>query len=253
MNLIAFKILAAIIILLAALLAGLLPARVTSTQQRFFILGDAFASGVFLGAGAFHMLPDAWISFSKISPHPYLYTIVLCLGGILLLALLENITRKMAKSDTTSHPRLTGYLLALVLSIHSLIEGAALGVNTLFADALLIFIAIIAHKGSASFALGVTLRRTLLSRTATAVIVIIFSFMTPLGTLLATTASLVLKQESGQILEASFNAFAAGTFLYIGGIRVLESNFIYHFRIRYQEVVTFFSGIFLMGFVAIFV
>ncbi len=246
MNLVVFKFLAAILVCLAAVIAGFLPIRATSLQRRFFTLGDAFASGIFLGAGAFHMLPEAISIFNKAQvENAYPISVLLCVTGIIFFIILERCVMFFHKSNTQEHPPIIAYLLALVLSIHSLVEGAALGINMIFTDALLIFIAIIAHKGSASFALSMTLRQSNVKPFSMGVIIIWFSLMTPLGIFITSALMPHLEDHSGRILEASFNAFAAGTFLYIGGIRLLHGQ-LKQIRENLGDLIALLSGLILM-------
>ena len=56
-------------------------------------------------------------------------------------------------------PDFQPYLLALILSIHSFIAGAALGIEKTILASVILFIAIIAHKGGAAFALGISMIR----------------------------------------------------------------------------------------------
>jgi zinc transporter 1/2/3 len=46
-----------------------------------------------------------------------------------------------------------------VLSVHSVILGLALGAQSALAGAVIVFLAIVAHKGAAGFALGVGYQR----------------------------------------------------------------------------------------------
>lgn len=246
MNLIVFKFLAAILIGLAAVIAGFLPIRATSIQRRFFTLGDSFASGIFLGAGAFHMLPEAISTFNKIHlKDAYPISLLLCLGGILFFVILERSVMRFNKLNHQQHHPIIGYLLALVLSIHSLVEGAALGINMIFTDAFLIFIAIIAHKGSASFALSMTLRQSNIKPFNAGIIIILFSLMTPIGISITSLLVSSLEDHSGRLLQASFNAFAAGTFLYIGGIRLVHGQF-KQIRENFGDMSALICGLFLM-------
>ena len=48
----------------------------------------------------------------------------------------------------------TPYLLALVLSLHSIVEGLVLGVETHEKTTLVVLVAIISHKAIEAFALG---------------------------------------------------------------------------------------------------
>jgi zinc transporter 1/2/3 len=133
------------------------------------------------------------------------------IGGFLLLLFLE----RLSFSQTLLSPEHTiPYILATILIIHSLTEGAALGIGNT-AEAVVIFIAIIAHKGSASFALCVTLMRYNLPFKQIIFIIIFFSLMTPLGIGLGALISTFTKSGGGEFTTAAFNAFAAGTFLYI--------------------------------------
>lgn len=225
MSLILYKSLAGILIFIVSLIAVIYPirARIYPTHNRILELGDAFASGIFLGAALFHMLPDAIQNFSEMLPAiHYPIAEAICAGGFLLLLFLERLSHfsSAAKSSTHSLP----YMLAIILVIHSLIEGAALGVNETFATASIIFIAIIAHKGSESFALAVVLNRSTLTMKAIITTVLIFSLMTPLGIALGTTLTTLLHSTNGLLITACFNAFAAGTFLYMSTLHHINHH-----------------------------
>jgi zinc transporter 1/2/3 len=231
-SLILYKFIAGILILLVSLVSVIYPirARVYPTHNHILELGDAFASGIFLGAGLFHMLPDAIASFSEIFPtihYPLAESI--CAGGFLFLLFLERLSHLSAtdKSHTHSLP----YMLAIILIVHSLIEGAALGVNSGLAAASIIFVAIIAHKGSESFALAVILNRSQLSFKAILSIILIFSIMTPIGIGLGTTLTSYLHSQNGAFITALFNAFAAGTFLYMSTLHHIN----HHHRVDEAE------------------
>jgi zinc transporter 1/2/3 len=107
------------------------------------------------------------------------------------------------------------YLLPLVLSVHAFIEGTALGINTTLVNVLAIFIAIIAHKGSESFALATNLGRSHLAMRRAMPLFLIWAMMSPLGVLVGSAMASNLQSHTGQVTAAVFNAFAAGTFLYI--------------------------------------
>src|SRR5207244_584609 len=97
------------------------------------------------------------------------------------------------------------YMLALILIVHSLIEGIVLGINSTIATASVIFIAIIAHKGSESFALAVVLNRSHLSLAKIINLIIVFSLMTPLGISLGAALTSSLKFQYSNLFTASFN------------------------------------------------
>lgn len=176
-------------------------------------LGEALASGIFLGAAFFHMLPESISLFGKIyGPSSYPLPEVLCVSGFLFFLLLERLSLSNLYSSSKN---VIPYLLSITLIIHALIEGVALGIGPTFSEAFMIFIAILAHKGSESFALSITLLRHALPLKRIIFIVIFFSLMTPLGIVAGTSINLINSTNQGQLAAAIFNAFAAGSFLYI--------------------------------------
>lgn len=218
MSLLFYKFFAAILILIVTLIAVIYPvkSRKYPTHNRILELGDAFASGIFLGAALFHMLPDAIGSFSELIPQIH-FPIAesFCAGGFLILLFLERLSERNSPEKHSHHHHALPYMLAIILVVHSLIEGAALGVNTTLATAVVIFVAIIAHKGSESFALAVILNRSHLSLKKILYIIAIFACMTPLGIALGAYVTEITHSQNGGLVTAIFNAFAAGTFLYM--------------------------------------
>lgn len=75
--------------------------------------------------------------------------------------------------------------LVSLLGIHSLVEGGAIGANTNIFEALTIFFAVFAHKGSESFALAANLQRLGLATKNIRQIIAIFSLVTPIGIFIA--------------------------------------------------------------------
>ena len=172
------------------LAAGLWPA-LTGTHarhDRFFALGTSLAGGVFLGAGLIHLLPDAIASFEALlGPNlEYPLASLICAGGFLLVLLIEKVIMRgeearLAEAARDSTSSLTPYVLALVLSVHSLIAGIALGAESALGTTVALFIAIMAHKGFAAFSLGVNLHRAHVARGQSIGVVALFAAMTPLG------------------------------------------------------------------------
>lgn len=219
MHLLLFKLSAALFILATSLIVGWKPLFLSRSQpnHRMLEFGEAFGGGIFLGIGLFHMLPEAQENFQAVYGHlNYPFANLLCALGFISLLFLEKILLHAPKTAGNA-PMSTSisYILPVILSVHALIEGTALGINITFVNTLFIFIAIIAHKGSESFALATNIGRSTIPRKWMLPIFTLWAFMSPLGVVMGSIAALNLHNQTGQIAAAVFNAFAAGTFLYI--------------------------------------
>lgn len=248
MSLDLYKLIAALILFTVTVVAVLYPIRAKKENSHLHWLdfGDAFASGVFLGAALFHMLPEASASFKELFPAThYPLAALFCAAGFLLLLFLERLTLSTSKNYLT-----IPYVLAIIIIIHSAIEGAVLGINTEFATLSILFLAILAHKGSESFALSITLNRTQLALTPMVILIGIFAFMTPLGILLGTTISSTAHAAEGKIMTAGFNAFAAGTFLYMSTLHHINHHQRLHEAESLREFFCLLIGVCLMGVLA---
>jgi zinc transporter ZupT len=169
------------------------------------------------------MLPDATKDFFHAGYHyPTPFLIAGCV--FLFLLLLEHISASL--DSTLKFPSRLALLTTLMLSIHSFLEGSALGISPDLATTLIIFIAIIAHKSAASFALATQLNKSNLKLKAQILAFTLFALMTPIGIFLGTgisTHSLSHPYHSGcLLLTPIFSSMAAGTFLYIGTLHGLE-------------------------------
>lgn len=220
MHLLLFKLSAALFILATSLLVGWKPLFLARTQpnHRLLEFGEAFGGGIFLGIGLFHMLPEAQENFEAVYGHlNYPFANLLCALGFVSLLFLEKILLRapQASQQNKSVALSFAYILPVILSVHALIEGTALGINITFINTLFIFIAIIAHKGSESFALATNIGRSPMPKKWMLPIFILWALMSPIGVVLGSIAAIELHNGSGQIAAAIFNAFAAGTFLYI--------------------------------------
>lgn len=214
MTLVLYKTIAGILVFLVSIATVIYPLkhRDALKHPESIELGEALASGIFLGTAFFHMLPDAIATFQVLyGTLAYPIPELICVTGFLLLIFLERLSLIRSASSKQAIP----YILAIILIIHALTEGAALGVGTTLSQTVMLLIAIIAHKGSESFALCMAMLRHELPHRQVIAIILVFALMTPIGIALGTGITLYSFSRYGELAAAIFNAFAAGTFLYI--------------------------------------
>jgi len=242
-----YKTVAALAILLTSLLAILYPLKIRARPGHNALLeqADAFASGIFLGAALFHMLPEAISTFNSHLSHIH-YPIAesFCAGGFLILLFLERLSGCCPDRYTANGVPL---ILASILIIHALIEGAALGVSTTPAATSILFLAIIAHKGSESFALAIILNRSKLAFSTIIFIACLFSCMTPLGIGTGAAITSEASAHTAPLLTACFNAFAAGTFLYMSTLHHINHHHQHHAKENLTELWFLIAGLLLMA------
>eukprot|EP00051_Salpingoeca_urceolata_P028427 m.486812 g.486812 ORF g.486812 m.486812 type:complete len:382 (+) comp24606_c0_seq1:2-1147(+) len=111
-------------------------------------------------------------------------------------------------------------LMLVALSFHSLLAGIGLGLEGDQGRTFGLFVAIMAHKGLAAFALGNSLVTTSLSTARQSMLLVAFSLATPLG--IAIGLSVGLKGESR--VAGGCLALASGTFLYVGVFELMHSG-----------------------------
>lgn len=251
MTLIFYKLLAALLIFAITMATAIYPLwrqralKPTEPAQ----LGEALASGIFLGAAFFHMLPDAIQSFNQqYSNIHYPIPELVCVGGFLLLLFLERLSLTRPSQQASG---IIPYILILTLVIHALTEGAALGIGNAWSQTTLLFIAIIAHKGSESFALSVMLLRHSFTLNKLLWIVSFFALMTPLGIMLGAAINQVAIAGTGALIAILFNAFAAGTFLYISTLHHVHFHSHSHEKQGLLEFACLVAGVATMGIIAL--
>eukprot|EP01129_Flabellula_baltica_P007055 TRINITY_DN2706_c0_g1_i1.p1 TRINITY_DN2706_c0_g1~~TRINITY_DN2706_c0_g1_i1.p1 ORF type:complete len:321 (-),score=50.97 TRINITY_DN2706_c0_g1_i1:53-1015(-) len=232
-DLLPFKIKCIVLIFLVSMAGGLLPLKVT-TSRRWLSIGNALSGGVFISAGVLHMLMESVVGFEEIG-YSSNVPMLLFIGGILLPLFFENVV--MSSGDNhhdiflnNAHEGIEGnfgvYLIMVMLSVHSLVEGFALGVQDDMEDTTAILIAILSHKFFAAFALGVSLvKKSTVSVQRVIHLVTVFSLTTPIGIGLGLTLSAVLQGAVASFLSEALKAFAAGTFVYVALVEVILAEF----------------------------
>ena len=214
------KIFSLCLILIVTIIAGLYPfiKKRAATKAVNFPIGESLAAGVFLGAGLLHMLGDASAAFNQLH-FQYPIAFLLAGGTFLVLLLLEHIGVEIYH-HRGSNSNAFAILAVLMLSFHSFLAGAALGLSNNFSMALIILLAIVAHKWAASFSIAVRITSSQLKLSHSIILFAFFALMVPSGILMgsAVNASLSLHP----LLEPIFSSLAAGTFIYLGTLHGLE-------------------------------
>lgn len=233
MSLLAIKAIAILVILLTALLGGWAAMRTRQSRHadRLFALGSLFGAGVFLGAGLIHVLPDSVDLFSHLYPaldYPVPFGIA-ALGLIAVLAV-DRLGHRLKARRAADADGASAMILLVVLSFHSILAGAALGAEDSAANSIVLLLAVVAHKGSAAFALTSGLLRNPPVGRAGAPgsvrgLLFVFALMTPLGILVGTGLQEVLAGNAARVSEAVFDAFAAATFVYVATLEIIGPEF----------------------------
>ncbi len=229
-------------ILAGALVGGSLPllGRIGRSD-----LGLSFSAGVMLGAAFLHMLPEA-VEEAGAKATPFVMV------GFLLLYLLERFVLIHVCAEPGPNARLSasvegalhvhpdgaahvhehphagdlhledgtgcdvhtmGLAAFVGMSLHTLVDGFALGAASVDARlALLVFLAILAHKIPNSFSLSAILRSEGYSRGRALVMNAAFALMVPVGAGLYVMLRQVVRIES---FTAYALAASAGTFLHL--------------------------------------
>ena len=236
------KLVLLLALLATALACGALPLRRRGGEtagSRLLEWGNAFAAGVFLGAGFVHMLPDANAAWEQLGWH-YPIGMLLAAAAIIVMLLFEHVLPPehahhamhapsadrfgaLGAHEHVGSPRAV-YAILTALSIHSLFEGLALGAQRELRSALVIFAAILAHKSIEGFALGVSLARRAVPGARAAAPLALFAAATPFG-IVAGAAVGAFQGRIGLACEAAFLSLAAGTFAYVATLDILREEF----------------------------
>jgi len=105
------------------------------------------------------------------------------------------------------------------------VAGLALGAQPELGGALIIFLAIMAHKSTAGFALGVSLVRNGIPRRRAWGLLWFFAVTTPVGIGVGALLDQALDGPGQVAFEATFLALAAGTFAYVATLDILRDEF----------------------------
>jgi zinc and cadmium transporter len=249
-------------ILLASLAGGWIPLFVRLTHTRLQV-ATSFVAGLMLGVGVLHLMPHAWQQLRSIDR-----TAWWLLGGFLMMFFIQrffhfhhhDVPEESPGGSADQHDHepdpqdhhhqqtLAGQSArhlswggaALGLTLHTLIDGVALGASVEVESrgggsgllGLGTFLVIILHKPFDAMAIGTLMASGGWSRFSRHLVNGLFALAIPAGVLLFHFGALQFS-DSGQVFLGSALAFAAGTFVCIATSDLLpELQFHAHDRVK---------------------
>lgn len=245
------KIFFAFSIVIVILIAGWYPfkKRIKDETHIDFPIGETLATGVFLGAGLLHMLPDASSLFKTMGYH-YPFAFIISGAVFLLFLWFEHLGKELYHHNHANHPAFA--ILAWgMLCIHSIMLGAALGLAHYNSMIIMIFLAIITHKWAESFAIAVQLNKSSMSTNLSLVFFILFSLMTPFGVFIGWYFGHGV--ETNSLFDPILMSASAGTFLYLGTLHGLERCVLVERCCNLKDFSFVIIGFALMALVAVYI
>ncbi|KAI4889524.1 hypothetical protein NFI96_010727 [Prochilodus magdalenae] len=122
--------------------------------------------------------------------------------------------------DLQAHSSFRSFMLFLSLSLHSVFEGLAIGLQNTETKVLEICIAILVHKSIIVFSLSVKLVQSAVPPLWVAIYVSVFAVMSPIGIGVGIGVSSAQLQASA-LVQGVLEGLAAGTFIYITFLEIL--------------------------------
>lgn len=225
----AFQLVSIVLIAAFAVAGGYYPLvhRSTAREGEGLPLGRAFSGGVFLALAFIMMVPSSIHLFSK--AHPTIGfpvpTALTILSFLTLLALAQVAAARGLEENPaeTVSPASVPIIMTLMIAIPSFLLGTALGVSEKL-PAYMILAAILAHKGSASFALALAMVRSTLTQRATYILFALFACTTPLGVFLGADVREHISSQTMTAVKAIVLALAAGVFLFMATLHELKHS-----------------------------
>lgn len=260
-------------ILTSSVVMGFLPLALKKVapalKKRLLSFGNCFAGGVFFAIGFLHLLAESGDLLHETLDPSFPLSYILSITGFVVVFFVEKVllaghhhgpssytsmddNDKYGTFEENVHNHMSeqgmfAYILTFVLSIHSLISGVALGMDSNLTTLLSLFIAIISHKWIEAFALGVAINKVqsedLITRTLK--LVSLYSLMEPLGIIIGLIISSHLTEEQLLTTQAFVLGLASGTFIYVAVVDILPSEFSSgaHDRDKYGKFGLLFLGV----------
>ncbi|KAG7457629.1 hypothetical protein MATL_G00229110 [Megalops atlanticus] len=123
--------------------------------------------------------------------------------------------------DFNSHSAIRSFILVFSLSLHSVFEGLAVGLQRDGQRVLEVCTALLLHKSVIAFSLSLKLRQARLRRGAVAGCLLLFSLMSPLGVGVGVALTEAPATPRHRLSCSALEGLATGTFLYITFMEIL--------------------------------
>ena len=147
--------------------------------------------------------------------------------------------------DLTSGFSLRAAIMLLALSIHSLFEGMAVGLQDDLGKLINLFVSVLAHECLVCFAVGISLAKQNAKMGVLIKISLLFCSMIPVGILIGVGIG-GIHNFGGNLASAIIQAIAAGTFLYVIFMETLPAE-LESEQDAFLKVVFVFIGFVLIG------
>ncbi|KAM3927173.1 zinc transporter ZIP1-like [Leptodactylus fuscus] len=122
--------------------------------------------------------------------------------------------------DFNAHSSFRSFILILSLSLHSVFEGIAIGLQSAQSEVLQIAVAILIHKSIIAVSLSLLLMQSNVKTRWFVLSIVTFALMSPIG--ISIGIGVMETQANGSILvQAVLEGLAAGTFVYITFLEIL--------------------------------
>ncbi|XP_074521714.1 zinc transporter ZIP1 [Halichoeres trimaculatus] len=122
--------------------------------------------------------------------------------------------------DFHAHSPFRSFILFLSLSVHSIFEGLAIGLQSTDSKVLELCVAILIHKSIIVFSLSVKLVQSAVSPLWVAAYIGVFAMMSPIGIAIGISV-MEAGLAAGALIQAILEGLAAGTFVYITFMEIL--------------------------------
>jgi ZIP family zinc transporter len=224
----------ALITLVSAIAGGLLAKKLQTILQYFF----AFSSGTLLAITFFTVLPKSWaiadsIDFSQRT------LMIATVVTFLLFSLMERFFLTHHHHEEEKHGHIMGPGGAIALVVHSLLDGAAIGVafHVNSAMGVIVAVAVICHIFTDGANVIVTMTANVQNVKKAKAYLVIDALAPVIGVLIA--GLLTINQSYLSVLLAAF----AGQFLFLGADNLLQGA---HHHNTWKMVTSMISGILLL-------